>query len=62
MEGTEKYIRELCKAKSPDYLEGFLEGVWAFAHWKDGIQYVGTTGTMFSEVQQVLFKIKNGID
>lgn len=26
------------------YYEGVKEGVWRFAWWKDGIQYVGTTG------------------
>lgn len=27
-----------------DYDEGFKDGLKAFAHWKDGIEYVGTTG------------------
>jgi len=57
-----KYIRELCKGKSLDYLEGFEKGAWAFAHWEDGVQYVGTTGALFSEVQEAIFKIKNKID
>lgn len=26
------------------YLEGFLAGVELYAWWKDGVQYVGTTG------------------
>ena len=57
----EDYIRELCKGKSKDFLEGFEAGAWAFAHWKDGIQYVGTTGGLFSAVQQAIYKIKNNI-
>ncbi len=57
----EDFIRDLCKDKSLDYLEGFLKGVWAFAHWKDGYQYVGTTGTLFSEVRLIILKIKNKI-
>jgi hypothetical protein len=40
--------------RSIDWLEGFLEGVLTFAHWKDGCQYVGTTGTLFSEVSIVI--------
>lgn len=26
------------------YYEGLREGVGMYAHWKDGVQYVGTTG------------------
>ena len=57
----EEYIRELCKDKSLDFLEGFERGAWAFAHWKEGVQYVGTTGGLFSDVQQVIYKIRNKI-
>lgn len=28
-----------------EWLDGYIEGLWAFAHWKDGVQYVGTCGT-----------------
>ena len=31
------FIRDLCKDKSKDWIEGFLKGVWAFAHWKNGV-------------------------
>ena len=27
------------------YLQGYLDGMSSFAHWKDGVQYVGTCGT-----------------
>lgn len=26
------------------YYQGLREGVALYAHWKDGVQYVGTTG------------------
>lgn len=26
------------------YYDGMREGVRLYAHWKDGVQYVGTTG------------------
>ena len=55
------FIRDLCKDKSKDWIEGFLKGVWAFAHWKNGVQYVGTTGNLFSEVELIIWKIKNNI-
>lgn len=31
-------------------VEAFIKGVWLFAYWKDGVQYVGTTGTTYREV------------
>lgn len=43
-------IKEHLRDKHPDYIEGFLNGVKLFAHWKDGIEYVGTCGKMYSEV------------
>jgi hypothetical protein len=27
------------------YYNGIREGITQFAHWKDGVQYVGTCGT-----------------
>lgn len=35
-------IKRLLNNKSPDYIEEFLNGVKLFAHWKDGVEYVGT--------------------
>lgn len=31
------------------YYEGVKEGLWRYAWWKDGVQYVGTTGTTLKE-------------
>jgi len=31
------------------YRRGFIDGMKTFAYWKDGVQYVGTTGMMLSE-------------
>lgn len=31
------------------YYEGVKEGLWKYAYWKDGVQYVGTTGTTLKE-------------
>ena len=33
------------------YYDGVLEGLWKYAHWKDGTQYVGTMGTTLKEAQ-----------
>jgi len=32
------------------YTDGYKDGLYAFAHWKDGVQYVGTCGTLLNEV------------
>ncbi len=53
------YIIQSIKGKSADYLAGFLQGVYTFAWMKDGIYYVGTTGTIYADVQTT---IENEID
>ena len=29
------------------YIEGYLQSLYDFAHWKDGVMYVGTTGRAY---------------
>ncbi len=43
-------IEEQITGKSPTWIEGFERGIRAFAHWKDGEQYVGTGGTTLKSV------------
>ena len=31
------------------YFDGIREGLHRYAHWKDGVQYVGTTGKTLKE-------------
>jgi hypothetical protein len=31
------------------YYEGMREALWRYAHWKDGVQYVGNMGTTLKE-------------
>ena len=33
------------------YYEGVMEGLWMFAWWKNGIQYVGSCGTTLEEAR-----------
>lgn len=33
------------------YYDGVLDGLWKYAHWQDGVQYVGTMGTTLKEAQ-----------
>ena len=32
-----------------DYERGFVDGLWAYAWWKDGVSYVGSTGTTYAQ-------------
>lgn len=37
-----------------EYTEGFIDGLTAYAWWKDGVQYFGTTGKTLNEaIEQV---------
>jgi len=38
-----------------EYYDGVVNGVCRFAHWKDGVQYVGTCG---KTLKQALEEIK----
>lgn len=31
------------------YYDGMREGVWKYAYWRDGVQYVGNMGTTLKE-------------
>lgn len=37
------------KAEINAYYDGVNEGLWKYAWWKDGVQYVGTMGTTLKE-------------
>lgn len=39
-------------AQSKAYYLGLREGLNMYAHWKDGVQYVGTTGKTLKEAIQ----------
>lgn len=35
-----------------EYQAGFLDGLWAYAWWKDGVALVGSTGTTYREAKE----------
>lgn len=35
--------------RSPEYYAGCRDAAYQYAHWKDGVSYVGTTGKTFSQ-------------
>jgi len=39
----------MCGTRSNEFIEGVIEGMTAFAWWKDGTQYVGTGGKTLKE-------------
>lgn len=40
---------EVIKDINQAYYNGIREGIEQYAHWKDGVQYVGTCGTTLKE-------------
>jgi len=32
-----------------EYGKGYVDGMWAYAWWKDGTAYVGTTGRTYAQ-------------
>ena len=41
---AEKVLRRAQEATKQAYHLGFIDALTCFAHWKDGVQYVGTCG------------------
>lgn len=42
--------RAIAKAQAEiSFKAGMKQGIWLFAWWKDGVQYVGTTGRTLKE-------------
>jgi hypothetical protein len=38
-----------------DYERGYIDALFIYAHWKDGVQYVGSTGsTLYDAVVRFL--------
>ena len=49
---TSEQEQYLQKTQTQAYYKGLREGVEKFAWWKDGTQYVGTTGSTLKSVLQ----------
>jgi len=49
-------LRWLDKKYKLSHENGVIEGLAMYAHWKDGVQYVGTSGTTLEEA---IKKVKN---
>lgn len=47
------------------WIDGVVHGLFAFAHWKGGVMYVGTSGMTYKEAIEMLYtqyKIVTGED
>ena len=45
------------------YFDGLVEGITRFAHWKDGVQYVGTCGKTLKQAKdEIQFERKNALE
>jgi hypothetical protein len=40
------------------YKQGFEDGLSCYAWWKDGVQYVGSTGTTLAEARKLMSESK----
>jgi len=52
MTPEEDQFRQLAQVKA--YHEGMREGIQLYAHWKDGVQYVGTTGRTLKQALETV--------
>jgi hypothetical protein len=52
---AEKKTQETTAAQSSvsndltEYERGYLDGLWAYAWWKNGVAYVGSTGSTYQQ-------------
>ena len=43
-----------------EYERGYIDALHAYAHWKDGVQYVGSTGrTLANAIEGFLTNVKS---
>ncbi len=59
----EAYDRGVAEAQdengySAGYRMGLIDGIVKYAHWKDGVQYVGTCGTTLKDALARILKEK----
>ena len=59
MGGKINMSKELITGKSHEWIEGFTEGIRAFAYWKDGEQFVGSCGTTLKSVMVEIHNYTN---
>lgn len=45
---TPPAITEAERETLTEYERGVIDGLWMYAWWKDGVVYVGTTGTTYA--------------
>ncbi|MFH1230046.1 MAG: hypothetical protein V1709_00975 [Planctomycetota bacterium] len=57
MPTLEDWVIEQLKNKSFDYAQGWINGIKAFAWWKDGEQFVGTSGKKLSDIVVIFNKL-----
>jgi len=45
-------VRVPLTAYQRGYRAGYLAALWGYAHWKDGVAYVGSTGQTHKEAEK----------
>jgi hypothetical protein len=54
----EQYL-QLARARA--YHEGLRDGINRYAHWRDGVQYVGTTGRTLEQALDAVNQAEAGL-
>ena len=54
------YLKKMYSQNSEDFIKAFIGGVELFAWWKDGEQYVGTTGTTLKQAKLEIIRFDGG--
>jgi hypothetical protein len=50
------FLYDMYGKRNPEFIKGVLVGLFLYAWWKDGIQYVGTCGTTLREAMNDVIK------
>lgn len=50
------------ESNSLNYLHGLKDGITRYAWWKNGVQFVGTTGTTLKQALEAVDKTRDDID
>lgn len=54
---------ELYGKRSDDFIAGVIAALEMYAYWKDGIQYVGSTGTTLKDaVREAISELREEIE
>lgn len=54
----DEILTSFAKSLTRAYFAGLRKGLWMYAWWKDGTQYIGTTGVTLKNALEEMAKIE----